>query len=63
MDTTDSRDFSKVRNTCAFLAFDVRVGMSNIPSWVVVMVVLSGRITVGHVVVGFTLRNGAFVLM
>ena len=57
MDAIESRDFPKVVNICAILAFVGRVGKSNMPSWVAVMVVFYGRITIGHVVVAFTLRN------
>ena len=59
MEAIESRDFPKVGNTCAILAFVGSAGKSNRPSWVAVMVVLSGRMTVGPDVVGFTLSNGA----
>ena len=37
----------------------IRVGKYNMTSWVEVIVVFSGRMTIGPVVVGFTLINGA----
>ena len=59
MEAIERRDFPKVGNTCDILAFVGSVGKSNRPSWVVVMVVLSGRMTVVPNVIGFTLSNGA----
>ena len=59
MEVIESRDLPKVGNTCAILAFVSSAGKSNRPSWVAVMVVLSGRMTFGPDVVGFTLSNGA----
>ena len=59
MAAIESRDWAKVRNTCAILAFVGSACKSNMPSWVDVMVVLSGRMTVGPDEVGFTLSNGA----
>ena len=59
MEAIKSRDLPKVGNTCAILAVVGSAGKSNMPSWVAVMVVLSGRMSFGPDVIGFTLSNGA----
>ena len=62
MEAIESIALTKVGNTCTILAVVGRVGKSKIPLWVAVIVVFSGRMTFGPVVVGFTLSNGASVL-
>ena len=52
------RDLPNAGNTWALRAFLGRAGKSKVPSWVVVMAVLSGRITVEPVVVGIVLSKG-----
>ena len=59
MEAIESRDFLKVGNMCTILAFVGIVSKSKRPPWLAVIVVFSGRMTVGSVVVGFKLSNGA----
>ena len=62
MEAKERRDLTKVGITCDILDLDGRVGKSKTLSWIVEIVVLSGRMNVGPIVVGFTSRSRDSVL-
>ena len=63
IEATDIRDLPNAGKRWAFLASLGSVGKFRIPLWVAVIVELSGRITVGPVLVGLMSSKGASMLM